>query len=191
MIIPTRSRQSHFKQFCLWDLARILYIVSIIQMVLAIRFFVAIVLPRGLGVLPSWWATIFPLAYLYYTQRRSSFQLFFRSCLHATDPVSSSSTGLTVSSPIQCVKLMIPEQNTSLCFSLVCLIKRVFPLIASVGGTNNVTAHICGFHDIRSNGSGIKAPREPRRRKERRWRGRESGYWAESSGAKCISMEPK
>ena len=46
VIIPTRSCQVYSKQFCLWDLALIIYIASIIQVVWAIWFFVAIVLPE-------------------------------------------------------------------------------------------------------------------------------------------------
>ena len=34
-LTPTRSCQAYSKQFCLWDLALIIYIVSIIQMVWA------------------------------------------------------------------------------------------------------------------------------------------------------------
>ena len=48
-VIPARSCQAYSKQFCLWDLALIIYIVSIIQMVWAICFFVAIVLPYKLA----------------------------------------------------------------------------------------------------------------------------------------------
>ena len=40
-IIPIRSRQTYSKQVCLWDLAQIICITFIIQIVSAIWFFVA------------------------------------------------------------------------------------------------------------------------------------------------------
>ena len=46
LLIPTRSCQKFSKQICLWDLARIIGILFIIQIVEAIWFFVAMVLPR-------------------------------------------------------------------------------------------------------------------------------------------------
>lgn len=47
VITQTRSRQECSKRVCLWDVAQSIYIVSIIQMVFAIWFFVAIALPLG------------------------------------------------------------------------------------------------------------------------------------------------
>ena len=44
--IPTRSCQKFSKQICLRDLAQGIGIISIIQIVEAIRFFVAMVLPK-------------------------------------------------------------------------------------------------------------------------------------------------
>jgi len=44
-IIPTRSCQKFSKQICLWDLVQVIGILFIIQIVEAICFFVAMVLP--------------------------------------------------------------------------------------------------------------------------------------------------
>lgn len=44
-VIPTRSCQKFSKQICLWDLAQSIGILFIIQIVEAIRFFVAMMLP--------------------------------------------------------------------------------------------------------------------------------------------------
>ena len=52
LFIPTRSFHFHLKRFCLWDFAQILQILHIILKLWAIRFFVAILLPRSRLISP-------------------------------------------------------------------------------------------------------------------------------------------